>query len=352
MTTRLARLIGVLGLIFGVACSSQSPASKPKRFDGIVAAIARGEVPKTTSVLVMHRGEIVYEQYFGGADVETLHNTRSVGKSFTSLAMGIAIDKGFVSGVDAKLFAQLGDLAPFANDGPLKQAITVEDFLTMSSALDCNDDVPESPGNEEHMYTLAKWGKWAADLPTQNTYTRDASGRGPWHYCTAGTTLLGHLIERAAKQPFDVFITERIFAPLGITKWQFGRSPTNEVMTGGGLQLRTRDLATAMEMVRLGGKRGDRQIVPAAYLARALTVHRNAFPDQDYGYLFWSRTYHTSCGDYPAWYMSGNGGNAVVAVPKLEAIIVVTRSHFGQRGMHQQTTALIEGKILPNLCGS
>jgi hypothetical protein len=123
-------------------------------------------------------------------------------------------------------------------------------------------------------------------------------------------------------------------------------------MTGGGLQLRTRDLATTMEMVRLRGKRGDTQIVPAAYLDRALTAQRQASPDQGYGYLFWSRTYHTTCGDYPAWYMSGNGGNAIVAVPKLEAVIAVTRAHYGQRGMHQQTTTLIEGQILPNLCGS
>jgi CubicO group peptidase (beta-lactamase class C family) len=344
-----------------VACSSQSqPAAPPPprpeaavsrlAFAGVAAAIERGEVPKTTSVLVMQRGVLVSEQYFAGADVETLHDTRSVGKSFTALAVGIAVEKQIISGLDAKVFAHLEDLKPFAHDTALKQAITVEDFLTMSSALQCDDNDENSPGNEANMYPLPKWARWAADVPTQPRWARDAKGRGPWHYCTAGTVLLGQALQRAAKQDVDAFIAAHIFAPLGITKWEFARSPTNEVMTGGGLRLRSRDLATAMEMMRNGGMHAGTQVVPAAFVEKALTVQRSAFPDQDYGYLFWHRTYHTRCGDFPAWFMSGNGGNAVVAVPKLDAVIVVTRTHYAQRGMHQQTTALIEKEILPGLC--
>src|SRR5689334_3920865 len=71
-------------------------------FPSVAAAIERGEVPDTKSVLVMRGGEIIYEAYFGGADAETLHNTRSAGKSITSLAVGIAIGRGLVPAVDAK----------------------------------------------------------------------------------------------------------------------------------------------------------------------------------------------------------------------------------------------------------
>jgi CubicO group peptidase (beta-lactamase class C family) len=250
------------------------------------------------------------------------------------------------------VFGYLADLKPFANDTVLKRAITVEDLLTMSSALDCNDDDEKSPGNEENMYPLQKWARWAADVPTQKAWTRDGSGRGPWHYCTAGTVLLGQAIQRAAKQAVDLFIAEQIFKPLGIEKWEFTRSPTNEVMTGGGLRLKTGDWGTAMEMVRNGGKRGGVQVVPAAYVAKAWTVQRTAYPEQDYGYLFWHRTYRTTCGAFEAWFMGGNGGNAIVAVPKLEAVIVVTRTNYNQRGMHQQTTELIEKAVLPALCGT
>jgi hypothetical protein len=74
-----------------------------------------------------------------------------------------------------------------------------------------------------------------------------------------------------------------------------------------------------MEMLRNGGKHGATQVIPAAYPAKAWTLQRDAFPRQNYGYLFWHRTCHTTCGDHEAWFMGGNGGNAI-AVPKLDTV--------------------------------
>lgn len=127
-------------LLVGAACGGKRPG-----FAGVEAALARGDAPKTTSVLVMRGDSIVYEQYFNGATAATLHNTRSATKSLTALAVGIAIDRGALPGVDARAFSYLADLQPFAGAGPLKDAITIEDLLTMSSALDCNDDDDNSP---------------------------------------------------------------------------------------------------------------------------------------------------------------------------------------------------------------
>jgi len=319
------------------------------RYDGIAKAIARGDAPKTTSVLVMHGSAVEYERYFAGATAETLHDTRSTTKSLTALALGIAIDRHAVSGLAAPAFGYLADLAPFAHDEPGKAAITVEDLLTMSSALDCNDDDDESPGNEEKMYPKRVWVRWAADLPVRADYQRDGSGRGPWHYCTAGAFLLGQIVQRAARQPIDRFMAEQLFAPLGITAWEFSKSPSGEIMTGGGLRLRTRDLAAAARLMLADGARDGKQIVSAAFSRAALTVHREAMSDAHYGYLFWKRQYKTPCGMTTGWMMAGNGGNAVVMFRDLDAVVVVTRTNYNMRGMHQQTIALIEDAILPEL---
>ena len=327
-----------------LACST----GNQNRYGGIAAALTRGDAPKTTSILVMRSGAIAYEQYFGVATPETLHDTRSATKSLTALAVGIAIGRNVLPGVSTPAFPYLQDLRP-ANDGPTKESITLEDFLTMSSALDCDDNDGKSPGNEENMYPLPVWTRWAVDLPVRGDYQRDATGRGPFHYCTAGTVLLGQIIQRAAKQPIDQFMGENLFKPLGIERWEFARSPTGEAMTGGGLRLRTRDLATLAELVRQGGKWGPAQIVPAGFVSAAVTVHRNAFPGQDYGYLFWHRTYATSCGSFSGWFMGGNGGNAILVFADLQAVVVVTRMNYSTKGMHQQTTRLLEEQILPAL---
>jgi CubicO group peptidase (beta-lactamase class C family) len=312
-------------------------------------AEGKGEFPKLTSVLVLEDGKTTYEGYFGGTDAETLQDTRSATKSVTSLAAGIAVAEGKIRSVSSPAFAFLADLKPFAHDGERKSAITVEDLLTMSSALDCDDNDDQSPGNEENMYPKQVWARWAVDLPVKANYARDAAGRGPFAYCTAGVFLLGQIIQRAGGMRIDRYVEEKLFKPLGIARWQWPTSPSGEVMTGGGLRLRSRDLAAIARMLLHGGKWQGKQVVPESWVNAALAVHRKANESQDYGYLFWRRDYSTRCGRFSGWYMAGNGGNAILVFKDLNAAVVVTRANYNTRGMHQQTVRLLEEYVLPDL---
>ena len=312
-------------------------------------AEGKGEFPKLTSVLVLEDGKTTYEGYFGGTDAETLQDTRSATKSITSLAAGIAVAEGKIRSVSSPAFAFLADLKPFAHDGETKSAITVEDLLTMSSALDCDDNDEQSPGNEENMYPKQVWTRWAVDLPVKAHYARDASGRRPFAYCTAGVFLLGQIIQRAAAMRVARYLEEKLFKPLGIARWQWPTSPSGEVMTGGGLRLRSRDLAAVAQMLLDGGKWQGKQVVPESWANAALAVHRKVNGSQDYGYLFWRRDYGTRCGRFSGWYMAGNGGNAIAIFKDLDAAVVVTRANYNTKGMHQQTVRLLEEYALPDL---
>jgi CubicO group peptidase (beta-lactamase class C family) len=327
----------------------QSLGVDPQPLQRLGEAIGRGEFPKTTSVLIVYRNRLIYEGYFADGGAEVLNDTRSATKSITSLAVGAAIRDRKVTSVSAPAVQYLADLAPFQNDTPLKRGITVEDLLTMSSALDCNDDVDASPGNEDKMYEQQHWARWALDLPTKQDYQRDAAGRGPFSYCTAGVFLLGQIITRAARIPVDRYIEQTIFVPLAISKWQWPRSPSGEVMTGGGLRLRSRDLAKIAWMLVNDGRWAGRSVVPADWVRAATTAHRKANAEQDYGYLFWQRTYATKCGALSGWYMSGNGGNAVLMLKDLGAAVVISRKNYNTHGMHQQTVNLLEQYVLPAL---
>jgi CubicO group peptidase (beta-lactamase class C family) len=347
-SSRIPRVVAIVAA--SLLLLAQRPAAATARYAGVAPSIAGGDAPNTTSVLVMRGGAIEYERYFAGTGPETLQDPRSVGKSITALAVGVAIERGAIPGVTAQAFAYLKDLEP--KPDPIKAAITIEDLLTMSSALDCNDDDAASPGNEARMYPRRSWAPWAAGLPVQGRYQRDASGRGPWHYCTAGSFLLGQILERATRQPADRFIAESVLRPIGITRWQFNRSPTGEVLTGGQLRLRTRDLAALGWLVRSRGRWKGRPVVPEDFVRKALTIHRQTpYFEEDYGYQLWRHTYQSPCGQLTGWQMSGNGGNKVVIFDALDAVVVVTRTHYNQRAaMHLQSTRLIEGHILPDLC--
>ncbi len=308
-------------------------------------AIMADSFPNTTSVLLMQGGKLIYEGYFGFGDERLLNDTRSATKSLTALMAGVAIDAGLLA-EDQLIFPLLSDLAPFENDSPLKQQVTVADLLSMSSALACNDNDGMSPGNEANMYPLRSWSRWAVDIPALDAYERDENGRGAFAYCTAGSFLMGQVIERVSGKTLDAFFKEHLFDPLGIETWQWSRSPTGEYMTGGGLRLRARDLAKIGQMVLNDGVWGDTQVIPASWVQKATSPIVVANPFQNYGYQFWRRAWVTGCGPQEAPYMSGNGGNNVLVLPELDAVVVLTRQNYGRNGMHQQSTRLTENYVL------
>ncbi len=305
-------------------------------------------LPGATSVLLQRGDRVLLELYARDATVATLHDTRSAGKSVTAMLVAAAVQDGLLAR-DTKVFAALADQQPMAHDGPAKQAITVEDLLTMSSALDCDDNQDASPGNEENMYPLQRWLRWAVDLPTRHV-ARDAQGLGPWAYCTAGTVLLGQLLERRVPGGLEAWAQQRLFAPLGIQSLQWHRSPSGETMTGGGLRLRTRDWAVLARLLLQQGRWQDRVVLAPAQVSQLLAVRRVTPFQVNYGELFWQRDYELRCGRVSGWSMSGNGGNHVVMLPALDALVVLTRTHYNQRGMHPQSWAFTTALLERHLC--
>jgi len=330
----------------GVA-TPQAKGLDPAPLAGLAGALSRGDYPKTDAVLVVRDGVLVYESYSNSGGPNVLNDTRSAMKSVTSLATGLAIEDGAISSVHSLAFDFLGDLKPFANSNPTKDAITIEDLLTMSSALDCNDDDDNSPGNEDKMHPQQNWARWAVDLPIMPNYHRDSSGLGPFRYCTTGAFLMGQIIQRATHTPIEEYVEKRLLVPLGISRWDWPHSPSGETMTGGGLRLRARDAAKIAWTLANGGNWRGRQIVPQAWVDVALSPHRQALPDHPYGYFFWNYAYTTKCGKVSGWYMAGNGGNAIVVLKDLNAAVVVERSNYNTHGMHQQTVDLLEKYVLP-----
>jgi CubicO group peptidase (beta-lactamase class C family) len=327
-----------------------------QRLGEMEKAIQNGDFKQITSVLIAHHGSIVYEHYFDKGGVDALRNTRSATKTLTGAFVGLAADRHLLPGAQARVMDYFRDKQPLQNPDPRKNEITIEDFLTMSSLLECDDENQFSRGNEERMYLMEDWAKFTLDLPIRGFPSwvdkpKDSPYGRSWQYCTAGPVTLGVLLERAIKRPLADFARDNLFAPLGISRVQWQFQPTGAAMTGGGLSLRTRDLFKFAQLYLNGGTWADKRVLSAEWIKASITPHATARQDTDYGYLWWLQTFHSGGRAWPSWGMYGTGGNKVVVFPQQEVVVVITTTNFRVPGAAALSDKMITDYIL-NAAGS
>ena len=370
MTKRTVLLFG--GLLLSIALFAQVPGPVKPAFDDATIApqpirpgagwplsgeradpakirelnrkIAQGDFKDITSVVVIRDGKLLLEEYFNGADRTTLHNTRSVGKTFTSALMGAAVRDGFIKNLDQTL-GEFYDLKSFANYSEKKSAVTLKDLMTMSSAFLGSDADAASPGNEENMYPTENWVKFALDLPMDPAKENGKQ----WDYFTAGVVLLGEIIDKAVPGGLEKYADRVLFKPLGITRYQWQYTPQKVVNTAGGLQMSSLDYAKFGQLYKNRGRWNGVSVLPENWAARSfqkyLPVPNNV--DTYYGLLFWNTTYHIAGRPCETFFCTGNGGNKIFVFIDQPLVVVVTATAFGKPYMHSQVDRMMEQDILP-----
>lgn len=297
-----------------------------------------------TSIVVIKNGKILIEEYFNGADRATLHNTRSVGKSFASTLMGMAIRDGYIKSENQTL-KDFYDLNAFANYSPRKEGVTLKSLLTMSSDFDANDDDSNSPGNEGKMYPTDNFVKFALDLPMDGKLRLGEK----WRYFTAGVVVLGDVINKSVPGGLERYADQKLFSPLGIKKYRWEYTPQKVPLTAGGLQMSSLDFAKYGQLYKNGGRWNGKQVIPAEWVTKTFTRYMDVpyGPTLHYGYLFWNTTYKVAGKPHEAYFATGNGGNKIFVFKDEPLVIVITGTAYGKWYMHRQVDHMMENYILP-----
>ena len=361
---RLAALFSALALAAPVPVGAQPadtedwPRAAPgdsglsaDKLAALAADIRACKFTKIGSVLVARHGRLLYEEYFDGG-AATLRDTRSATKSITDILIGIAIEEKKLGGVDARVLGLLPQhAARLQNPDARKRRITIEDFLTMSSPLECDDWNDASRGNEERMYLVEDWAQFILDLPIRGRMHVGENPSPPafgryFSYCTGGVFVLSEVLTRATGMRTDRYAQARLFEPLGIRDVSWVFSPLGVPQTGGGLRLSSRDLLKIAQLYLDGGRWAGRQIVREAWVRASTTPHAQIDETTNYGYLWWLKSFGSAGHTHAAFFMTGNGGNKVVALPDLELAVVITSTNYNTRGMHEQTEKILDDYVL------
>lgn len=228
----------------------------------------------TVALVVLRRGELVYERYFNGYDRERAVESFSVAKSVVSAMLGIAISEGRIAGVDEPVTRWLPELA--ARDARFAQ-IRLRHLLSMRSGIRFN----ESYGNP---FSEAAYFYLGPDLKAQVARLEIA---GPpdqaYHYSSGDTQLLSMVVERAMGAPFAALVQQRLWQPMGAgfdASWSLDSAAGGVARGFCCLNARALDYARFGQLFLDGGAVGGRQVVPADWV-RASTRAQDGLPGAD-----------------------------------------------------------------------
>lgn len=336
--------------------SSVAYGQNDSSFDTLTQKINDNEFKQITSVLVSQNEQKIYENYFNEADADSKHDMRSASKSITSLAVGLAIQDGLIKDVNQTIMPFFKDKMPLKNPDPRKQQITIEDLLTMSSLLECDDWNNASRGNEEKMYIIEDWTEFILDLPIRGTAPwrktpeKSKYGRAAY-YCTGGVQVLADMVERVSGQKMTDYLQAKLFNPLGIQAPESSFTPLGITNGGGGMRLSSRDWLKIGQLMMNQGQYKQQSIINSDWVAASLK--RRAVIEEsrqiEYGYLWWIYDFKIGDDNIMAYAAAGNGGNYLFMLPTLDAQVLITSTAYNTNYMHQQSQKILTEHVIPVL---
>ncbi len=318
-----------------------------KKIEALNRKIAEQRFNSINGIVVIKENKLLIEEYFNGENRNSLHDSRSVGKSFASTMMGIAIEEKHIASENV-LLKDFYNLKSFENYNRKKDSVTLKSLLTMSSGFLGDDGDYSSPGYEENMYPTKNWVKFSLDLPMEKEKTIGKD----FTYFTAGVVILGDVVHKSVPEGLVTYADKKLFAPLNITNYKWQYTPQKVGNTAGGIQLRAIDFAKYGQLYKNKGVWNGKQILSKQWVEKSLAKQVKRLPNKGhYGYLFWNKIYKHNNKEYEVSYCSGRGGNKVFIFKDIPFVIVITSSAYNSPDAHLNVDKMMTDYILPAVIG-
>lgn len=300
----------------------------------------------TDAIVVLHKGQLVYEKYFGVNTPATQHIANSVTKSVFGTLGAMLVQEGKLNPL-----ARVSQYIPELQHSAFGDA-TVRQVLDMTTGLKYSENYADpQAGVWDYARAGSMFPRPSGYSGPQTFYdylktlTKDGEHGEAFTYKTPNTELMGWLIRRATGQSVGRVLSERIWGKLGAERDAYLMVDTggNE-FAGGGFNLSARDMARFGEMMRLDGHFNGQQIVPKAVVDDVRAGGGKAeFAKAGYALLSgWSyrNMWWVSHNAHGAYSARGIHGQAIYIDPKAEMVIARFASHPLAANAHMDPTSL------------
>lgn len=324
---------------------SESPQALPERFafNGREIAVSDWLVDSgTTGLLVMSADRIAYERYFQGYRPQSRAISWSVGKSFVSALVGIALAEGAIGSVRDPVSDYVPALRGGGYDG-----VPLQDVLEMASGIDFKEDYADPDAHINRLGQVIALGgsadAWVAGL------RREVAPGSRNHYASADTQVLGMVLKAATGRGLADYMADKLWSRLGSEcdgRW-LTDSEGAEIAFGG-LNLCLRDYARfGLLYLHDGRNLAGEQVLPRQWVRDSVSPGkdflrpglslREGQPSLGYGYQWWIPQ-----GDEGEFMAVGVYGQFVYVNPQRRVVIAKTSAYaaYNEDGERMEFEAL------------
>jgi CubicO group peptidase (beta-lactamase class C family) len=261
------------------------------------------------SLMLLRHGHVVAEGWWAPYAPDRRHLLFSLSKSFTSTAVGLAIQEGRLSIDDQVISFFPDDLA--TAPGQNLASMRVRHLLSMSTG--------HTEDTMRHLYADPD-GNWARAFLAQPVPREPGTH---FVYNSGATYMLSAIVQRLTGQRLLDYLEPRLFGPLGIANPTWETCPRGVDVGGWGLSITTEDIACFGQLYLQNGRWHGEPIVPDAWVqaATARQVANGDDPSSDwaqgYGYQFWRCRHGAYRGD-------GAFGQFCVVIPEQDMVVALT----------------------------
>ena len=277
-------------------------------------------------MIVLHKNEMVYENYWLGNNENKRHISWSVAKSFISALVGIAYEEGLIDSLDDPVTKYLDDFKETGYDD-----VTIKDILQMSSGVLFNEDYADYDSDINRFGRAVATGTSMRDF--SKTLTREREPGTYMHYVSINTQVLGFLLQEVTNKSISQYLYDKIWNPLGMEdSAYFILDDVKDEFALGGLNATLRDYAKFGLLYLQNGRWNDNQIISKQWIEDSHStdgIHlvpgerETSSNPWGYGYQWWVPGFPDT--DYTA---SGVYNQYIYIDPLSEIVIAKTSSNY------------------------
>jgi CubicO group peptidase (beta-lactamase class C family) len=311
--------------------------------------LASGKHGYVDGILVIRHGRVVFEKSYGhdydrlfqGKDPKrgpynyydpdwhpyyrkgSLHTMQSVSKSVTSALIGIAMREGAIRTLDAPVLPFFEGFR-VRSDDPRWRAMRLVDLLTMTSGIAWDETTVTYTDPKNSCARMEQSEDWVQFVLDQDMAAEP--GR-TFVYSSGVTELLGQILLKTTGRDPEAYAREHLFAPLGIERWYWKKTPTGLPDTEGGLYLEAGDLAKLGFLYLHDGTWEGKRILPEGWVSESTRGRIDGSlglnGPRKYGFQWWLVPYEGRSPGYASSAL-GYGGQFLFVVPEYDLVAVFT----------------------------